>query len=83
MQPDNGIHVDGFTGDSTDQELGRVRGVIQLTLHGEDVWKILRRTLKLRQRRGQLQNSYSDLTQPEAGFKHDVGLLDFTTDMRE
>ena len=46
VQPDNGTHVDGFTGDSTDQELGRVRGIIQVLLHAEDVRKILRRTLK-------------------------------------
>ena len=61
MQLDTGIHVDGFTCDSTDQEPGRVRVIIQEILQAEDVRKIPRSTLKLRQRLGQLENSYSDL----------------------
>ena len=48
VQLDTGIHVDGFTCDSTDQEPGRVRVIIQEILQAEDVRKIARSTLKLR-----------------------------------
>ena len=73
VQLDTGIHVDGFTCDSTDQEPGRVRGIIQEILQAEDVRKIPRSTLKLRQRLGQLENSYSDLM--FLGLDSDVTLV--------
>ena len=59
-QPDNGIHVDDFSGETTDHELTRVRSIIQELLHVEDVRKVLRGSLKLKQRQRQFGSSYSD-----------------------
>mmetsp|Transcript_35969 Transcript_35969/g.95465 ORF Transcript_35969/g.95465 Transcript_35969/m.95465 type:complete len:223 (-) Transcript_35969:366-1034(-) len=59
-QPDNGIHVDDFSGETTDHELTRVRSIIQELLHVEDVRKVLRGSLKLKQRQSQVSSSYSD-----------------------